>query len=348
MATQPRKTKNPSSQNSSRKRGRRKTTNMSGFKKSLLVVLGVFLMILMVFFGYFLGQHAKANNQTSLAQTYKTHETDDKKKLLEDSAKKEAEKSAITKKAAKTSAKPVLQEKVKEEEAISVRAEKKVRLAERTRRPKLAIIIDDVSVKSQLKMIKATGIRMTPSIFPPSTLSMTSHTLAAGLQHYMIHLPMESGTKKLNGRSKTLMTTFTQAEIEARVKELRRLFPHARYINNHTGSVFTDDYHAMLRLYRALRKEGFVFVDSRTIGSTKVPQIAKAFGDAYVARDVFIDNELNVPYIHGQLQKAVDIAKKKGYAIAIGHPHRTTMKALSSASHIFKDVDLVYMDELYR
>jgi polysaccharide deacetylase 2 family uncharacterized protein YibQ len=42
------------------------------------------------------------------------------------------------------------------------------------------------------------------------------------------------------------------------------------------------------------------------------------------------------------------MAKKKGYAIAIGHPHKVTMQALASAKEIFKDVELVYIDELYR
>lgn len=346
MAPQAKKTKTTASQNSSKKRRRKKTTKVSGFKKSILVVLGVFLMILMVIFGYFLGHNAKANDQTPIAQTYKAYETDSRKKLLEELSKKEAEKSKTTK-TMKTSAKPILQETVKKEE-VSVKTERKEKFAERTKRPKLAIIIDDVSTKSQLNMIKATGIPMTPSIFPPSKLSMTSHTLAEGLQHYMIHLPMESGSAQLNSQAKTLITSFSKEEIEARVKELRKLFPHARYINNHTGSVFTDDYDAMHRLYGALRKEGFVFVDSRTISSTKVPKIAEAFGDTYVARDVFIDNEHNVSYIHRQLQKAVKMAEKRGYAIVIGHPHKTTIKALSSATDIFMDVDLVYIDELYR
>ena len=159
---------------------------------------------------------------------------------------------------------------------------------------------------------------------------------------------MESGSAQFNRQSKTLRTTFSDEEIEARVKELRKLFPHARYINNHTGSVFTDDYAAMERLYRVLRKEGFFFVDSRTIGSTKVPQITKVCGDTYVARDVFIDNVQSLPHIHKQLQKAVKIAKKRGYAIAIGHPHEKTFEALSSAKEILQDVDLVYIDELYR
>lgn len=110
---------------------------------------------------------------------------------------------------------------------------------------------------------------------------------------------------------------------------------------------FTDNTKAMTTLYRALRKEGFVFIDSRTIGSSKVGKIAHAFGDAYVARDIFIDNKHEVGYIHKQLEKAVKIAKNKGYAVAIGHPHKITMRALKSADDILKDVELVYIDDIY-
>jgi polysaccharide deacetylase 2 family uncharacterized protein YibQ len=42
------------------------------------------------------------------------------------------------------------------------------------------------------------------------------------------------------------------------------------------------------------------------------------------------------------------MAKKRGYAIAIGHPHKMTMQALSSAAAIFNDVELVYIDEIYK
>lgn len=353
MAAQPKKTKTSSSKNSARKRGRKSTKNTSGLKKSILIVSGVFLMIVMVIFGYFLGRHAKANDQTPIAQTYKTHEADSRLKLFEELSKKEAQKREKTE-ITKVANEPVSQSKRKEEKVVKkdvaaeVRVDKKVRLAERGGRPKLVIIIDDVSTQSQLNQIKATGVPITPSIFPPSKLSRSSHRLAEGLEHYMIHLPMESGSAQFNRQSKTLRTTFSDEEIEARVKELRELFPHARYINNHTGSVFTDDYDAMERLYSVLRKEGFFFVDSRTIGSTKVPQITKVRGDTYVARDVFIDNVQRVPHIHKQLEKAVKIAKKRGYAIAIGHPHETTFEALSTAKEIFQEVDLVYIDELYR
>ncbi len=340
-----------------KKRRRRKSTKVSTLKKSISIVLGVFFMIFLVAFGYFLGQNDIKKSQSRISQTYQIYETESNKKLLEDlskiKTKKPEEKKSPSKKKVssieqQTSTKDVLQEKVQVEKLIEKKELPKVKIARDSTKPKLAIIIDDVSTRNQLKKIQSTGLKITPSIFPPSQRSMTSHNLAKGLEHYMIHLPMESGSAQFNKQTKTLITTFSKEEIEARVKELRALFPTGRYINNHTGSVFTDDYDAMQSLYTALRKEGFVFIDSRTIASTKVPKITDELGDDYVARDVFIDNEHNVPYIHNQLQKAVNIAKKKGYAIAIGHPHTMTLKALSSAENIFNDVELVYIDEFYQ
>ena len=355
MATEPKKT---NTRSSTRKTSatKRKSRKNATFKKSLFIVLGVFLMISMVAFGYFLGQNDMLNAHTPIAQTYKTHEKESKKKLLEDLSKiktqKPQEKKELSLKTKvskdrQTLSKPLIDETVKED-LLETKKDNRVMLADKGGKPKLAIIIDDVSNRSQLNKIQATGLKITPSIFPPSQRSMTSHNLAKGLEHYMIHLPMESGSAQFNKQTKTLITTFSEEQIKARVKEVRTLFPSARYVNNHTGSVYTDNYGAMQTLYNALRTEGFVFVDSRTIASTKVPQITDELGDAYVARDVFIDNEHNVPYIHKQLQKAVSKAKKKGYAIAIGHPHQMTMKALSTAGSIFADVELVYIDELYR
>lgn len=216
------------------------------------------------------------------------------------------------------------------------------------KRPKLVVIIDDVSHPWQIKAIKALGYHITPSIFPPSELSRRSHMLAANLQHFMIHLPMQSGSPKMNRMQGMLRVTDSSQKMQTRAKEIRKLFPRGKYINNHTGSVFTSNYKAMKKMYGYLKKEGFVFVDSRTAGSTKVKKIAREYGDRYIVRDVFIDNTQSVSYIHKQLAKAVKIAKKRGYAIAIGHPHKATFKALASAKRILKGVDLVYMDELYR
>ena len=361
MASQSKKTNTKSSSQKKKttvkkapvkRRTRKKTTKRSNFKKNIFIVLGVFLMISLVAFGYFLGQNDTNNSQSIIVKTDKQKETYSTKQLLDDLSKIKTNKPEEKVNPIKIEKKVLSIAPVKERGEVE-KVEKKlvkkedVSLAYRGEKPKLAIIIDDVSSVKQLKHIMSLPIKVTPSIFPPYELSKENHKLAQGLKHYMIHLPMQSG-KAYDKQYRTLKVTDSKEKMEARVKEIRRLFPSARYVNNHTGSVFTDNYKAMQMFYGILRQEGFVFVDSRTISTTKVGKIAHAFGDAYVARDIFIDNDHNIPAIHKQLEQAVKIAKKKGSAIAIGHPHAVTMKALSFAKDIFKDVELVYIDEIYR
>jgi polysaccharide deacetylase 2 family uncharacterized protein YibQ len=152
----------------------------------------------------------------------------------------------------------------------------------------------------------------------------------------------------MNRFSKTLMVDDGPRAIARRVAEIRRLFPHARFVNNHTGSVFTSNHGAMYHLYGDLKRQGFVFVDSRTSGHSVVRKVAAEYHAPYLARDVFIDNVQNRTAILRQLRKAVRIAKKRGYAIAIGHPHRATFDALRHAGGILDQVETVYLDDFYR
>ena len=303
----------------SKKRVKKKVKKGSGFKKGFFIFLGILFIISIVAFAYILGakDHKVEKNVSHpvLKKEKKVRHTVNKKTVP-----KEKKKTVI---------------------------HKSTSVAMQGRKPSLVIIIDDVHTRAQINAIKALPMKVTPSIFPPYKLSPNSQLLAQGLEHYMIHLPMESGNKQFNTQYKTLKISFSNRKIENRIKELRLLFPKAKYINNHTGSVFTSDYSSMHFLYKVMKENGFTFVDSRTVNSTKVREIAYSYGDVYVARDIFIDNKHSIPYIHKQLQKAVNIAKRKGYAIVIGHPHATTMQALSSAKDILKEVEPLYIDELY-
>jgi len=338
---------------------KRVSPKKSSMKKNVLVVLGVFLMIGMVSLGYMLGKNTKTQPLPTTSK-HKAHYSTNA--LLDDLAHLKVEKpKTVTTKSLSSklktkeqiitlNEKPIFKERgeLQKTAAVKKQAHKKVALATRGKKPKLVIIIDDVHTKQQINAIKKLGLKITPSIFPPYKLAKHSNLLAKQVKHSMIHLPMESGKAQFNKQYKTLKRSFSHAQIRERVKEIRKLFPHSKYINNHTGSVFTSDYKAMKKLYRALKEEGFVFIDSYTIASSKVKQIAHEFGDAYVRRDVFLDNTHTVAYIHKQLKLAVKKAKKNGYAVAIGHPHKTTMKALSSAKNILGDVELVYVDDIYK
>ena len=335
--------KSPVKKTVNKKRTHRKSKKSSNFKRDTLIFLALFLMVALIAFGYFLGQKHSAESKKTVPASKKIKEkavTHTKKIRQNDTPKKVPVKTAPVKK--------INEVKRRTAHTKLINNNDHVVLAYQSKRAKLVIIIDDVHTQAQINAIKALNMKVTPSIFPPYKLAPNSHLLARGLKHYMVHLPMESSNVQFNTQYKTLKTSFTKKRIHSRVKEIRTLFPGAKYINNHTGSVFTANYKAMYTLYRALRKEGFVFIDSVTTGSSKVKKITHDFGDAYVARDTFIDNVHTVPAIHKQLIHAVKLAKKNGYAVVIGHPHSITMKALASAKTIFKDIDLVYIDEIYR
>ena len=57
---------------------------------------------------------------------------------------------------------------------------------------------------------------------------------------------------------------------------------------------------------------------------------AHDFGVPTAARDVFLDDQVNVPYIEAQIRALEAVARKNGTAIAIGHPFPQTAQALET------------------
>ncbi|WP_298097103.1 divergent polysaccharide deacetylase family protein [uncultured Campylobacter sp.] len=212
-------------------------------------------------------------------------------------------------------------------------------------RAKLAIIIDDVGTGEQAQKIAALPVRVTPSIFPPEYQRKDTRSLARGFEHYAIHLPMEASSAKNN--SATLRASDNYEKLNGVIAKLRADFPNAKFINNHTGSKFTADERAMQNLLRAMNEHGFLFIDSRTSPATKAKAAMNGLGMRYVHRDVFLDNQNSVAAVRKKLREAVALAKKQGYAIAIGHPKSSTLRALANSADILGEVDLVYLDEIY-
>ncbi len=213
------------------------------------------------------------------------------------------------------------------------------------RAPKLLIIIDDITTQRQLNFLKSLPFKVTPSIFPPSKMSMATPKLTKNLKHFMIHLPLQSDSKIMNKMHKTLFIYDSDKKIKQRVAEIRRLFPNARYVNNHTGSIFTANYKKSKVLVKELNSKGFIFLDSRTTQRSKIRRIKKELGLRYLKNDIFIDNIQNVDYTLNQLKKGISLAKRRGYAVVIGHPHSSTFKALNRLKPFLKGVRVVYIDE---
>ena len=213
-------------------------------------------------------------------------------------------------------------------------------------RAKLVLIIDDVATFEHASMIKSIGLKITPSIFPATKTHPDTPSIARSFEFYMIHLPMQAkhfdspeiGTLTVNESFESMLE---------KIKKIRKDFPRAKYTNNHTGSRFTSDYDAMDKAYRALIEQGFIFVDSKTIAQTAVARAAKKYNQPYISRDIFLDDDPSASAVRRELVAAVNLAKKRGYAIAIGHPKKNTITVIkASKNNILKDVEVVYLKDI--
>ena len=213
-------------------------------------------------------------------------------------------------------------------------------------KPKLCIIIDDMATREQVKALKATGLKLTPSFFPPDSTHPKTPILAREFDFFMVHLPL-SAQHYASEELQTLYVSDTYEYILAEIARIKRSFSGLKFINNHTGSLFTSDTQAMRRLFRALQKHELVFVDSVTTSATKGAFVAKEFNQKPIKRDIFLDNDNKTPAIKDKIKEAVQIAHKNGFAIAIAHPKKNTFKALTQSKDLLQSVELVYLDELY-
>lgn len=196
---------------------------------------------------------------------------------------------------------------------------------------RLAIVIDDmgedVAIAHELAKL---GVPVAFSIWPDSGhhAEVLKIGKAAG-REILIHLPMQpKGYPKVDPGPHPLLVTMTADQVKAAVVRAAKRVPGAIGINNHMGSQFTQSAAGMHAALSAMREEGLFFLDSRTTAETVGVAEAKKLGLRVLERDVFLDNDQNVPAIVKQLRRAEAVAKDHGHAIAIGHPHKQTLAAL--------------------
>lgn len=212
-------------------------------------------------------------------------------------------------------------------------------------KPLMAIILDDVSFAHDVKNIRALGFPVTMSFLPPSVRHPDSARLAQDVPHYMVHLPLQA--KNFNHEEPdTLHVGDSMAKMEDRIIKITEEYPKVRFVNNHTGSLFTEDADSMKKLLSVLDRYGITFIDSRTTGKSVLPSLMKSRHMPYISRDVFLDHTPDLKTIKHQIAQAVKIAKKYGFVIAIGHPHKVTLQALRESKAMLHEVELVQIDTL--
>jgi len=226
--------------------------------------------------------------------------------------------------------------------------------AAKKKEARIAFIIDDIGEYDigplELKRLK---IPITASVLPDSRYA---GEVVYWLKEYrlkaMIHLPMQptNSKKKRYDPQKVITLNSTTEQISKLIQRAKQIVPIAEGMNNHEGSLVTTNRSIMTRVLKVVKKEGLFFVDSRTIGRTVAYDVAQELNIKSAYKDVFLDHIPTYSHSLAQIRKLVDIALHKGEAIAIGHPFKSTLKAIKDSKKYIKakGVKIVFVKDLLK
>lgn len=197
--------------------------------------------------------------------------------------------------------------------------------------PVVAIIIDDLGYRY------ADGLRAVALPAPvacaviPDTPHGATMARAAHAQgkEILLHLPMQPMDPERPVGEYGIDLDTTRRGVTEALAEGMRSVPYVTGVNNHMGSLITRHPGHMTWLMLDLHERGLFFVDSVTSESSVALGMALEQGVAATRRDVFLDEEDSTEAeVAERLEAFFEIARRRGQALAIGHPFPATMAVL--------------------
>lgn len=197
---------------------------------------------------------------------------------------------------------------------------------------KVAIIIDDLGMDAKRsREIVDLPAPITLAFLPYGTKTVELAKIGKARGHELIiHTPMQAVDTKQNIGPMGLKANMDQATFDSSFKTIMQSFDGYDGINNHMGSLLTQDETAMGRLMVHLKANNLFFVDSRTINKSVAARKAREAGVPYAVRDVFLDHENTRGFVDNALLQVERKALRDGSAIAIGHPKDVTIAGLKA------------------
>jgi len=197
--------------------------------------------------------------------------------------------------------------------------------------PRIAIIIDDLGY--QLHAGERTIALPGPvacAILPgaPRARYLANVANAQG-KEVLLHLPMQAVGRETSVEATRMTLDMSRSSFAATFDAAFESVPHAIGINNHRGSLLTrHPGHMQWLMEELLEHDGLFFVDSFTTAESVALQIASELGVHAIRRDVFLDPDKTSLTLHREFERLKSVARKRGSAIAIGHPYEATLTLL--------------------
>lgn len=206
--------------------------------------------------------------------------------------------------------------------------------------PRIALVIDDLGFRPiEDRAVLALDARIAVAIIPEAPLAALLAQEAGDQQReVLVHLPLAgaAGDDCQSG----LPCPDSDWPV-ARLTEFISLafdrVHNASGLSNHQGSAYTADLHATSNLVSAIdqvrrdRARPLFVLDSRTTPYSALEREARRVGLPSARRHVFLDHETDPDSISAAFENLLEIARQRGSAIAIGHPHPQTVAFLEAA-----------------
>jgi len=196
---------------------------------------------------------------------------------------------------------------------------------------RVAILIDDLgNDAAAVERIARWPFPIAGAVLPDLNGSeRAARQLEASGKEVLLHVPMEpEGFPAVRPGPGVLLRSQNDAEITDTLERDLASVPGAVGVNNHMGSAATADPRVMRAVVRVLAHRGLFFVDSRTTASTVAEEIAREHGVPSVSRRVFLDDVATEQGVEKAFEGLVARVRSEGSALAIGHPHPSTLVVL--------------------
>lgn len=196
----------------------------------------------------------------------------------------------------------------------------------------VSLIIDDIGYRLKVDQRAVSlpgpiGYAILPHTPHAEHMAELAHTMDKDV---LVHLPMEAlRSNHLLGPG-ALTGDMNKTEFAQTIKQGIAAVPYAIGISNHMGSLLTTSQQAMRWLMQTLHSTGLFYVDSLTIAGSVAGQSASAYQVPYLRRDIFLDDKLEPTAIRAQFRELIRIARERGSAIGIAHPHPETITTLAT------------------
>ena len=197
--------------------------------------------------------------------------------------------------------------------------------------PMIAIMIDDLGLNAtRTRHVTELPAPLTMAFIPyGENLDQQTRLAAAAGHEIFLHLPMEPTDPTVDPGPHALLERLDPSALADELAWNLDRFTGYVGVNNHMGSLLTQNRRAMALVMAELHGRGLVFVDSMTSAGSVAYETALAAGVPAARRDVFLDNVPESAAVLAQIARLEEVARRQGFAIGIGHPHDATVAALA-------------------